>query len=257
MLGLGVDPNALGLGQVDDLLERRDLEEPVERRVLRAHERQTLLRPQGLELGQREILGEPACGEDHAVDRPGRLDGPRTRDDRPRLSVVSRVGLVPDDQLAVLGGHQVGLDVVRPHLDRQLVARSCARGGTPGPAMTDHDRQTAPAPTSVMPAAPGRRAPAGSPSAASAAPSRRAWTCGTSAAWLPLRGTDDRPNASGSAGTDGHGIPRLVALACASLRIGPGLNLPTGPGSPGATRLLTGPLLTRTKAVAARPAPST
>jgi len=62
----------LALRERDDLLERRDLELAVERRVLRPQRRQPLARTQRLELGEREVLGEPA-GDRDAVDDLGRL----------------------------------------------------------------------------------------------------------------------------------------------------------------------------------------
>jgi hypothetical protein len=63
MLCLGIDPDrapplaGFTLDQGDDLVERRDLEPAVE--LLRPL-RERLYRPQGLDLGQREVRGEEA-----------------------------------------------------------------------------------------------------------------------------------------------------------------------------------------------------
>ena len=57
-------------GQVQDLVQGRDLVLAVVRGVVRAELRQPLLRPQGPQLGQGEVLGEPA-GQADAVDSLG------------------------------------------------------------------------------------------------------------------------------------------------------------------------------------------
>ncbi len=131
------------LPQVDDLLEGWDLEQPVQRRVLGAHQGQPLLGPQRLELCQGEVEREPGVGEDHAVDRSRRLTARE-------LGVVgdvgggADVGLVAGDELAVLGEHQVGLDVVGPHLDRERVRGDRVLGAVGGAApVADDDWQAA------------------------------------------------------------------------------------------------------------------
>src|SRR3954447_21184185 len=74
MLRLRVDPDsAPQLGrqpraQLEDLVEGRDLEAAVVLRVGGAQLRDALARPQGLELGEAEVLGEPAR-QRGAVDR--------------------------------------------------------------------------------------------------------------------------------------------------------------------------------------------
>jgi hypothetical protein len=56
------------VAQVDDLLERRDRVAAIVERVALAQVGQALLRPQRLELGEREVLGEPVVRERDAVD---------------------------------------------------------------------------------------------------------------------------------------------------------------------------------------------
>jgi len=63
------------VAQVDDLLERRDLVAAVIEGVAPAQVGQPFLGAQRLELGEREVLGEPLVGERDAVDdlrRPAR-----------------------------------------------------------------------------------------------------------------------------------------------------------------------------------------
>ncbi len=142
MLGLGVDADAVREGQPHDLLERRDLRQPVERRVVRPQVGHALLGPQRLQLGQREVLGEPA-GDRPAVHGLGGAPagelGPRGH--------VGRAGdlvLVPSHQHVVLGGDEVGLDVVGAHRDGGLVRQQRVLGpvGTRAP-MADHERGVA------------------------------------------------------------------------------------------------------------------
>ena len=145
VLGLGVDADRAAqlarqaLGEVDDLLERRHLEAAVVDRVALADLRDPLLRAQRLELGEREVLGEPA-GDRRAVDRLRRAAGGELgmRGDVGRRGDVV---LVAGDEDAVLGRHQVGLDVVGAHPRGQLVAGERVLGPVAGgPAVTDHQR---------------------------------------------------------------------------------------------------------------------
>ena len=142
MLGLGVDPDALALGEVDDLLERRDLVDAVEGRVGRSPLGQPLDRAQRLELAQREVLGEPA-GDAVAVDRLRLAAGGELR----MLRNVGRardVVLVAGDEQVVLGRDEVGLDVVRAHVDRQLVGAERVLGPVGRrAAMADDERRGA------------------------------------------------------------------------------------------------------------------
>ena len=145
VLGLGVDPDRpvqlarQALGEVDDLLERRHLEAAVVDRVALADVRDPLLRPQRLELGEREVLREPA-GDRGAVDRLRRLAARE-------LGVVGDVGrrrdvvLVTRDEHVVLGRDQVGLDVVGAHARGELVAGQRVLGPVArGAAVPDHER---------------------------------------------------------------------------------------------------------------------
>jgi hypothetical protein len=66
VLGLRVDAHAGALGEVDDLLEGRDELGAVEDGVGRPHVGQALLGSQRAQLGQGEVLGEPA-GDRRAV----------------------------------------------------------------------------------------------------------------------------------------------------------------------------------------------
>ena len=126
-LGIDSDPAAallrLPLREVDDLLERRNLELPVELGWASAT---GLLRAEGLDLGQREVGGEEACRR-KAVKHLGRLAACE-------LGMVRNVGriagrgirvaderLVTGDQHAVVRRHEVGLDVVCAELDREPV----------------------------------------------------------------------------------------------------------------------------------------
>ena len=125
--------------QREHLLERRHLVEAVVRGVARPHLRQPLLGAEGLELGQREVLGEPA-GDLVAVDGLGR---PAVEE----LGVVGDVGgaadlvLVAGDEHAVLGGDQVGLDVVGALLDGELVRRERVLGAVAGRAAVAEDER--------------------------------------------------------------------------------------------------------------------
>ena len=146
VLGLGIDADRAAqlvrqaLGEVDHLLERGHLEAAVVDRVALADLRDPLLRAQRLELGEREVLGEPAGGR-RAVDLLGRAAGGE-------LGPVGDVGrrgdvvLVAGDEHAVLGRHQVGLDVVGAHPRGERVARERVLGPVAGGApVTDHDHR--------------------------------------------------------------------------------------------------------------------
>ena len=101
----------------DDLLEGRDLVAAVE--LLRALG-DRLDRAQRADLGEREVGGEPA-GDGRAVDvgRPLAVGELGVRGD---VGGVGDVRLVAGDQVAVLGGDEVGLDVVGAALDGEDVA---------------------------------------------------------------------------------------------------------------------------------------
>jgi hypothetical protein len=80
----GVDPDAGVPGQVDDLLQGGDLVEAVEGGVVRSQGGQALAGTQGLELREREVLGEPARDLD-AIDG---LGGPAVGELRSRATSV-------------------------------------------------------------------------------------------------------------------------------------------------------------------------
>ena len=122
VLGLGVDADhaallqGLALDQGDDLLQRRHLELAVE--LLRALA-EGLLGAQRLDLGEREVGGEETFFRE-AIDHHGAA----ARGELGALGHVGGVrdvGLVAGDQVAVLGGHEVRLDVVGPQLDGQRI----------------------------------------------------------------------------------------------------------------------------------------
>ena len=151
VLGLGVDADAVLLGEVDDLLEGRDLEEPVQRGVGGPDLGQALLRPEGLELGEGEVEREPGVREDDVVDR----HGPAPARELGMIGDVGRaadVGLMAGDELAVPCEHEVGLDVVGAHLDRQRVRADRVLGPVRRRAtVADDQRQSAPLATAAMP----------------------------------------------------------------------------------------------------------
>src|SRR5690606_8915195 len=116
VLGLRVDadrPTQLRgelAGQGDDLVQGGDLVLAVVGGVLRPQVRDALGGAQRLQLGQGEVLHEPA-GVLGAVDGAG---GAPVGELRPAGDVggAADLRLVPGDQHAVGGGHQVGLDEV-------------------------------------------------------------------------------------------------------------------------------------------------
>jgi hypothetical protein len=100
-------------------------------------ERQPLLRPQRLQLGEREILAEPAV-ERISVDHLARA---ALGELRGHVGGAADLVLVPSHQHTVLRAHEVWLDEVGPHLHRQRVGGQRVLGAmTAGPAMGDHDR---------------------------------------------------------------------------------------------------------------------
>ena len=130
-------PRILGRDEPEQLLERGHLEPPVEGGA--AQLGQPLARAQRLELGEREVLGEPAADRS-TVDR---LRRPASRE----LRVARDVGrpgdlvLVAADEDAVLRGHQVRLDEVGALLDRDAVGLERVLGPLAArAAVGDHDR---------------------------------------------------------------------------------------------------------------------
>jgi hypothetical protein len=133
---LPVRPRVLGSEQLEQLLERRHLEAAVERRP--AQLGQALARAERLELGEREVLGEPA-GDRRAVDR---LRGSALRELRAARD-VGRSGdlvLVAADEDAVLRRDQVRLDEVGALRDREAIGLERVLGPLAArAAVTDHD----------------------------------------------------------------------------------------------------------------------
>jgi hypothetical protein len=128
----------LTLRELEDLVERRDLEPPV---VLgRALERERLHGSERLDLLEREVEREPTILQATIDVHAG---APAARELGPALDVGGRrqVRLVAGDQVSVLGGHQVRFDVVRAHLDRPLVALERVVWQVPGRAAMAGDQR--------------------------------------------------------------------------------------------------------------------
>ena len=123
---------------VDHLGERRDLEPPVEGRAALG---QRLHRAQLLDLGEREVGGEEA-GLGHAVEHDRALARGELRQVL-HVGGVDQVRLVARDQVAVLGGHEVGLDVVGAQLDAQRVGLERVLGQVAAGAAAVADDQRA------------------------------------------------------------------------------------------------------------------
>jgi hypothetical protein len=147
VLGLGVDPDlAIELarqaaGEIDHLLEGRDLVAAVVDRVALTDIRDPLLGPQRPELAEHEVLGEPA-GERLAVDH---LRPPAAGE----LRAVGDVGgardlvLVAGDEDAVLGRHEVRLNEVGAQAGSQLVGGEGVLGPVAGGAAVGDDERFA------------------------------------------------------------------------------------------------------------------
>lgn len=123
VLGLGIDADRaadlvrLALRERDHLVQSRDREPAIEAMVAVG---EGLHGAQRADLVEREIAGEEALLLE-AVDH--RL-APATGELRQVLHVrgLDEIGLVADDQMAVLRGDQVHVDVVRAERDRECVA---------------------------------------------------------------------------------------------------------------------------------------
>ena len=134
---LAAVPGREALPQLEHLLEGGHLVPAVVGRGLGADLRQALLGAQGLELGEGEVLGEPA-GEGHAVDD---LGGPAVRELGSLGDVRGAVDqvLVADHEHAVLGGDQVRLDHIRALGGGQLVGGQGVLGAVAGGTTMTHD----------------------------------------------------------------------------------------------------------------------
>jgi hypothetical protein len=122
VLGLGVDAHRaalfarLVLGQRDDFFNRRYLVQPVVGLAAGAHR---LHGADLLDFSQGEVAGPEAVGRNavqhHRAAAAGKL---RKCAD---IGGGNEVGLMPRDQVAVLGGDQVGFNKVRPQFNAQGV----------------------------------------------------------------------------------------------------------------------------------------
>jgi hypothetical protein len=99
---------ALQSGEIDHLLERRDLVSAVVDGVLLTHVGQPLLGPQGLQLREGEVFGEPT-GDRCAVDDFGGLSIGELRSRR-HVGRRGHVVLMSRDEHVVLCRDQVWLD---------------------------------------------------------------------------------------------------------------------------------------------------
>ncbi|CUR59688.1 hypothetical protein NOCA1190040 [metagenome] len=128
-------------GEGEDLVEGGHLVEAVVGRVVGAHLRQALLRTQRLELGQGEVLDEPA-GDRAAVDLLGGAASGELRVGRD-VRGAADLRLVPRHEDAVAGHHQVGLDEVRALAGSELVGGDGVLGPVAGRAAVGEHRGTA------------------------------------------------------------------------------------------------------------------
>ena len=145
VFGLGVDAHraagacAFAACQFEHLAQRRDRVFSVVGLIALGH---GLLRAQGLDLGQRQVGGEPA-GFRHPIDLArglavGKLGARR------HVGGGRDVGLVPHHEFTVFGGHHIGLDEVDAQLDRAFVGfQRVFRQITAGAAMPDDQRRLA------------------------------------------------------------------------------------------------------------------
>jgi len=127
-------------GEREDLVEGRHLVEAVVGRTLRPQLGEALDRTERLELGQREVLGEPA-GDRPAVD----LLGGATSGElgaRGDVGGAADLGLVAVHQHAVLGHDQVGLDEVGALAGSELVGGDGVLGPVAGRAAVGEDGGT-------------------------------------------------------------------------------------------------------------------
>jgi hypothetical protein len=137
---LALPPPGLLGQQHQELVEGGDLEPAVPPGVVRPPLGQPLDGPQRLQLGQCEVLAEPAAHV--AAIEP--LDRVPVRELRPHRDVgrVADLGLVAQHRDTVGGHHQVGLDRLGAERDREPVRRQgvlrSVAGRTPVP---DHLRQ--------------------------------------------------------------------------------------------------------------------
>ena len=100
-------------------------------------ERKPFPRAQGLDFGEREVLGEPP-GHRLPVDGPGALAIRKPLGD---VGGAADFVLVAGDEHAVLGRDEIGLDEIRAHLDREAVGLERVLGPmAAGAAVADDQR---------------------------------------------------------------------------------------------------------------------
>ena len=116
---LPTDPCRLTAHEVDDLLQRRHRLATLVPPVQRTQGREPLSRPQRAQLGQGEVLAEPAA-DTRAVDR---LGGAPVRKLQPlrHIGRTAEFVLVAGHQHTVRGDDEIRLDVVGAERDRQPV----------------------------------------------------------------------------------------------------------------------------------------
>ncbi len=127
MLQFGHQPDRTAPGarfrrdEIDDLRPGRDVEPTIISGIGGSHRRHPLAGAQGLQLGEGEVLGEPA-DLFLAVDRlfgvaPGKfgMGG--------HIGRLGDIVLVPRDQHAVTCRHEIGFDIIRAVEDRLRIGR--------------------------------------------------------------------------------------------------------------------------------------
>src|SRR5262249_36236491 len=122
-----------------DFLEGRYREEPVVHGVALADGGQPLNRTQRLELGEREVVGEPA-GDRHAVQYDG-APAPGELGAAGHVGRAADLRLVPGDQHVVHGRTQVRLDEVGAHAGGQLIRGERVFGPVAGRAAMADDKR--------------------------------------------------------------------------------------------------------------------
>ncbi len=121
MLGLRIDTHRGPSRELQDLIEGRYRELPVEGGILRAQQRQAFARPQGAQFFERKVFREPAVHGLAVYDLGASA--------RREFGMGGDVGGLPNlifvtrNQHPVAGHDEVRFDVVRPLVDRPLIGR--------------------------------------------------------------------------------------------------------------------------------------
>ena len=145
--------DALRFREVDDFLQRWNFVQIVVRRVEWARARDAFARAQGLDFGECEIIGPIACNA-RPIERSGAqaaCELGMSEDVGRREFIWHRHGhtihgrrakerLVTCDGDAVFGEHEIGLDEIGSHVNRQLIRGERVFGAVAGrAAMADDD----------------------------------------------------------------------------------------------------------------------